>query len=173
MLGTAEHRDQMEGEVLPRRDATSGDQAVPLARQVQDGGGLEPDPRVRRGEQVPIRPIARAATVPSTQNIPASANVASHVHTVASSAVRWHPPPARSRLTTAYRPRGGGVDRRVHVADDDRIHVVDVGNGGVRLHLGMPPKQRKGSAVAATMETSSSASPGSAAVMSGHIGPTD
>src|SRR3990172_55360 len=36
-----------------------------------------------------------------------------------------------------------------------------------------PPEQRKGSAVAATTKTSREASPGSAAVMSGQIRPTD
>ena len=37
----------------------------------------------------------------------------------------------------------------------------------------MSPKQRNGAAVAATIETSSRASLVSAAIMSGHIGPTD
>ena len=169
MLRAAEPRDQVEGEVLPRRDAAGGDQAVRLARQVQDGAGPEPDPRVRGLEQVPVRPVPRAGAsveqpgLGQQQRARAHASRAARRATASAAATRSRRRTGRAagcRSACTCRTRRPRRRRR-------RRPRRRAARRGCRRSSGTARR------VAATIETSSRASPGSAAVMSGHIGPTD
>ena len=93
------------------------------------------------------------------------------VHTVAIS-----DPPAciwRSHSTSRAKRPWGGASIGVYLSHTITTSARSTSSMAACGSTGTLPKQRNGSVLAATMRTSSRASPGSPVVMSGNTAPTD
>ena len=158
VLRAAQPGDEVQREVLPGGDPAGGDDAVGFAGQVQDGALDRPRPAGSASGTGPGTPSGRRSVGPRADRPrPASGEP---VQTEAiSRAAGVHPPqPRRSRVgsarAAAYR---SGVYMSQTIATSTRS-MSSIAACGSTSTL---PKQRNGCRPAATISTSSSASPGS------------
>ncbi len=164
MFRAAEPRDQAEGQVLPRGDAASRDQAIVFAREVQDRSGLRTGSSGRRTRTAPGTPSGRHTTDHRAGPTRRGA---------VSPCTRW-PPGCRDRASVAAMPFRRRSDpraacrwactcrRRPLRRHRRRPRGPRAVPRGCSRSSGMAPRD------AATMETSSSGSP---VVGRGHVRP--